>query len=240
MTLSVVLAIGAVALLASALHATVGFGSGPLLVPALLLVAAPATATVAAVLMGMGVNALQLTAERRAPRVPLRRLAPVWIAAPPGALAGALVAGAIGREALAAAIAVALAGCGVVALVRLPSLPAAVLALGGAFAGFCAALTGIFGPLLGGLLLAAGCRGAALRDAIGASFLVVGACAVAATLALTPRWEGVALGAALLVPAIAGHTLGGRLFAQLSPRAHRRAVVAAVLVGAGAALAPAL
>jgi uncharacterized membrane protein YfcA len=124
--------------------------------------------------------------------------------------------------------------------VRLPSLPAAVLALGGAFAGFCAALTGIFGPLLGGLLLAAGCRGAALRDAIGASFLVVGACAVAATLALAPRWEGVALGAALLAPAIAGHTLGRRLFAQLSPRAHRRAVVAAVLVGAGAALAPAL
>jgi uncharacterized membrane protein YfcA len=164
----------------------------------------------------------------------------VWLAAPPGALAGALAAGAVGRDALAVVVAAALLACGVAALVRPATLPIPVLAAGGAVAGFSAALTGVFGPLLGALLLAAGCRGAGLRDAIGASFLVVGACAVAATLALSPGWDGLVLAAALLVPAVAGHALGDRLFARLSPRAHRGAVVAAVLAGACAALAPAV
>jgi uncharacterized membrane protein YfcA len=239
-TVGIVLSIGAVALLASALHATIGFGSGPLLVPALLLVVAPRTATVAAVLCGMAVNLLQLRAERRTPRLPLGTLAPVWLAAPPGALAGALLAGGIGREMLAVVVAAALLACGAAALLKPTALPAPALAAGGAVAGFSAALTGVFGPLLGALLLAAGCRGAGLRDAIGTSFLVVGLCAVAATLALAPAWDGLALAAALLTPAVAGHALGDRLFARLSPRAHRRAVVTAVLAGACAALAPAL
>ena len=137
-------------------------------------------------------------------------------------------------------VALALVACGAAAFLRPAALPAPALVAGGALAGFSAALTGVFGPLLGALLLAAGCRGADLRDAIGASFLVVGACAVATTLVLFPGWDGLLLAAALLPAAVAGHALGDRLFSRLSPRAHRRAVVAAVLAGACAALAPAL
>lgn len=233
--MTVVLAIGAVALLATAIHAAVGFGSGPLLVPALLLVAAPSTALVAAVLVGMAVNVLQLVAERRRPRIPVRRLAPLWLAAPPATLAGAALATELSSGARAAAVAVVLLACAAAALAPTPRATAPVLALGGALAGFAAALTGIFGPLLGALLLAAGSRGDALRDAIGVSFLVVGTCAVAATLARAPDTDGLLLAAALLLPAAAGHALGRRAFRRLDQTAHRTTVVATMLAGVGMA-----
>jgi hypothetical protein len=83
------LAIAITTLVAASLHSAVGFGSGPLLVPVLLLGVDPATAVVAAVAVGMEVNLLQLAAERRRPTIATRRLLPVWLAAPPGAVAGA-------------------------------------------------------------------------------------------------------------------------------------------------------
>ena len=229
-----------VALAASSLHAAVGFGSGPLLVPALLFFVEPATAVLTAVAVGMEVNALQLAAEGRRPRIAARRLLPVWLAAPPGALAGALVADQLDRSTLSLVVAVALLGCAAAALVAPPALPRAGLAAGGALAGLSAALTGVFGPILGVLLLAAGCRGDALRDGIGASFLVVGACAIAAALATGAAWPAPELALALAVPAAAGHALGRRAAGRLSASAQRAGVLATVAVGSLAALAGAL
>ena len=225
------LAIALVALAASSVHAAVGFGSGPLLVPVLLLLVDPATAIVAAVAVGMAVNALQLAAERRRPRIATRRLMPVWIAAPPGALAGALAAERLDRSTLSLVVAVVLLLCAAAALATPPALPRSALAAGGALAGFSAALTGVFGPVLGLLLLAAGSRGEALRDGIGASFLVVGACAVAAAFAVGAAWPGPALAAALALPALAGHALGRRAAGRLSPAAQRTGVLTTVAVG---------
>jgi uncharacterized membrane protein YfcA len=226
---------------ACALHATVGFGSGPLLMPLLLTLTTPARAVVAAIGVGMVVNVLQLVAERRRPRPPMGALWPLLVAALPGAALGALVADRLDHRAVAVALAVALLACGV-ALVAAPQrLPPPALAAGGAVAGFSAALTGVFGPALGVLVVATGCRGDALRDGIGASFLVVGACAIAATLAVTSGTgaaTGLLLTAALALPAAAGHAVGRSGFVRLTDRAHRAAVLGAVAVGCAAAVLP--
>jgi uncharacterized membrane protein YfcA len=229
-----------VTLVASCLHAAVGFGSGPLLVPALLLFVDPGTAIVAAVAVGMQVNALQLAAEGRRPRIATRRLMPIWLAAPPGALAGALIAERLDRSTLSLIVAVALLACAAAALAAPRALPRAALAAGGALAGLSAALTGVFGPVLGLLLLAAGLRGDALRDSIGASFLVVGACAVAAASAVGAAWPRPELAAVLIVSAAAGHALGRRAAGRLSAGAHRAGVLATVSVGSLIALAGAV
>ena len=239
MTAEALIAVAVVALAASALHAAVGFGSGPLLVPALLLIADPATAVVAAVAVGMEVNVLQLAAERRRPRIPVRRLLPVWLAAPPGALAGALLGEGLERSTLSLVVALALLACAAAVAVAPRALPRAALAGGGALAGLSAALTGVFGPVLGLLLLSAGCRGDALRDGIGASFLLVGACAIAASLAIAPAWPEPALLAALAVPAAAGHALGRRASVRLGDGAQRTGVLATVALGSVLALSAA-
>jgi uncharacterized membrane protein YfcA len=229
-----------VSLAASCVHAAVGFGSGPLLVPVLLLLVDPGTAVVAAVAVGMEVNALQLAAERRRPRIATRQLLPVWLAAPPGALAGALLAEQLDRSALSVIVAVALLGCATAALAAPPALPRPALAGGGALAGLSAALTGVFGPVLGLLLLAAGCRGDALRDGIGASFLVVGACAIAAALAVGAAWPDAGLAVALALPAAAGHALGRRAAQRLGAGAQRAGVLATVAIGSLIAVAGAV
>lgn len=233
-------AIAFVALAASSLHASVGFGSGPLLVPALLLLVDPSTAIVAAVAIGMEVNALQLLAEGRRPRIAARRLIPLWLAAPPGALAGALAAAQFDRSTLSLVVAAALLVCAAASLAAPPALPRTALAAGGALAGLSAALTGVFGPVLGLLLLAAGCRGDALRDGIGASFLVVGACAIAAWSAVGATWPDPRLAACLALPAAAGHVLGRRAARRLSADAQRAGVLATVAVGSMIALAAAI
>jgi uncharacterized membrane protein YfcA len=234
------LAVALVALAASCVHAAVGFGSGPLLVPVLLVLVDPATAIVAAVAVGMGVNALQLAAEGRRPRIATRRLIPVWLAAPPGALAGALIAERLDRATLSLVVAVVLLVCAAAALAAPPALPRSALAAGGALAGLSAALTGVFGPVLGLLLLAAGCRGDALRDGIGASFLIVGACAIGAAFAVGAAWPDPELGVALAVPAVAGHALGRRAAGRLGAGAQRAGVLATAAVGSLLALAGAV
>ncbi|WP_027006137.1 TSUP family transporter [Conexibacter woesei] len=225
---------------ACALHATVGFGSGPLLMPLLLALTTPARAVVAAVGVGVGmvVNGLQLGAERRRPQLPVRRLWPLLASAVPGAALGALVAGRLDHRAVAVALAIALLISGA-ALVAAPHrLAPGVLAGGGIVAGFSAALTGVFGPVLGVMVTGAGCRGDALRDGIGASFLVVGTCAIAATLAVSGGATGLLLAVALTPPAAAGHAVGRGGFARLTERTHRAAVLGAVAAGCAAALLP--
>jgi uncharacterized membrane protein YfcA len=241
MSLPEVLALVALTFAACALHATVGFGSGPLLMPLLLVLTTPTRAVVCAISVGIVVNALQLGAERRRPRPSLRTLWPLLGAALPGATLGALVADRLDHRLVAAALAVALLLCGV-ALVAAPRrLPPWALAVGGALAGFSAALTGVFGPALGVLITGTGSRGDVLRDGIGASFLTIGACAIAATLAVsagTGAATGLLLAAALTPPAVAGHAAGRSGFVHLSDGAHRAAVLGAVGVGCAAALVP--
>jgi hypothetical protein len=161
------LALVALTFAACALHAAVGFGSGPLLMPLLLTLTTSARAVVAAVGVGMVVNVLQLVAERRRPRPPLRTLWPLLAAALPGAALGALVADRLDHRAVAVALAVALLACGVALIAAPRRLPPPALAAGGAVAGFSAALTGVFGPALGVMVIATGGRGDALRDGIG-------------------------------------------------------------------------
>jgi uncharacterized membrane protein YfcA len=240
MSLPDVLALVALTVAACALHGAVGFGSGPLLMPLLLALTTPARAVVVAVGVGMVVNALALGAEHRRPRPPLRTLAPVLVAAVPGAALGALVAGELQRQTVSVALAVALLACGGLLVVKPQRLPAPLLAIGGAVAGCSAALTGVFGPALGVLVTGTGARGDALRDGIGASFLVIGTCAIAATVVVAPdaAATGLVLVAALAVPAGAGHDIGRRGFRHLTDRTHRAAVLGAVVVGCAAALVP--
>lgn len=233
-------ALAAVAVAACALHAAIGFGSGPLLVPVLLLTVDRSEAVVAAVLLGMATNGLQLAAEGRRPDVPVATLLPLWVAALPAAVVGAVLAGALTADTVAVLLAVTLAACAAAVIGRPRPLSRGASAIGGGVAGLAAAVTGVFGPLLGAFLVSAGLRGAELRDAIGLSFLVVGVFAVVATLALDPAWTGVALAGALLPAAVAGHALGRRAFGRVSATLHRRAVIVTVLIGASAALLPAL
>jgi uncharacterized membrane protein YfcA len=225
-----------VALAACTCHGAVGFGSGPLLVPVLLLVTEPTAAVAAALFVGISVNVLQFIAERRRPWAPARRLRKLWLTALPAAGAGALVAGELDSRLQAALVLIAVAGSGAALLLPVGPLPTGALAPGGVLAGFCAALTGVFGPLLGAFATAAGYRGDDLRDGIGASFVVVGTTALAATLVRPGAAGGLALGAAMLAPAVAGHALGRRTYVRLGPAGHRRAVLAAVAVGGGTAL----
>ena len=229
-----------VTVVAAAIHAALGFGSGPLMVPVLLAVVEPKVAVLVAVLVGMAVNVMQLLTERRRPQVAIRRLLPLWLAAVPGCMAGAFLAGAISATALAILVA-SLLVLSAITLFLHPAattrLPAAGMALAGVLAGASAALTGIFGPLLGVVLVAAGERGRPLRDGLGASFLVIGTAAVAASLAVTGAWSAFAVAGALLAPAGAGYLVGRRGARRLAPGTQRGAVLLAVLTGAGFALA---
>lgn len=154
---------------AAAVHSAIGFGSGPLMAPVLLLAFDPP----AAVLVGMVVNFLQLSAERRLPRVPVGRLMPLWLGALPGCLIGALLVEEVSTTVLAAMV----AGVLIVTAAGLFSSPSTVIptppsamAAAGAMAGASAALTGIFGPLLSVVLVAGGEGKDELRDGVGASF----------------------------------------------------------------------
>ncbi len=233
------LALAGATVIAAAIHSALGFGSGPLLVPVLLAVVEPAVAVIVAVLVGVAVNVLQLLTERRRPHVAVSRLAPLWVAALPGCVVGALAAGEISSTALALVVAVALI-LSATSLFFHPAsavrMPAAAMVVAGVITGASAALTGIFGPLLGVVLVAAGERGSALRDGLGASFLVVGTAAVVCSLAVTAAWSAFAVAGALLVPAAAGYLVGRRGAGRLAPGTQRRAVLVAVLAGAGLAL----
>lgn len=224
---------------AAAVHSALGFGSGPLLVPVLLVAFDPAVAVVSAVLIGMVVNVLQLATEGRPPHVPVRRLVPLWLGAPIGCLGGALLADQISATVLAVVIALALI-LSAATLFLSPSAGFAVsplrMAGAGVATGASAALTGIFGPLLGVILVGAGESGKSLRDGLGASFLVIGAVAVVASLAVSARWFAVAVAGALILPATVGYLIGRRSAGWLGPVAQRRAVLAAVLAGAALAL----
>lgn len=230
------LILAAVAVGAAAVHSAIGFGSGPLMAPVLLLAFDPP----AAVLVGMVVNFLQLSAERRLPRVPVGRLMPLWLRALPGCLIGALLVEEVSTTVLAAMV----AGVLIVTAAGLFSSPSTVIptppsamAAAGAMAGASAALTGIFGPLLSVVLVAGGEGKDELRDGVGASFLVVGAMTVAASLSATGEWTAVSVAGMLTVPAAAGYALGRRGARRLDPPGQRRAVLAAVMTGAVVALA---
>lgn len=145
----VLVVLALVTIVAATVHSALGFGSGPLLVPVLLLAFDPAVAVVAAVLVGMVVNVLQLATESRSPHVPVRRLTPLWLGAPFGSLARALLADRTPATVLAVAIAVALILSAATLFVSpssgLTASPPRMAAAGVA-TGASAALTGIFGP----------------------------------------------------------------------------------------------
>lgn len=236
----VLASLAAVTVVAAAVHSALGFGSGPLLVPVLLFAFDPAVAVLAALLVGMVVNVLQLGTERRRPDVPTRRLLPLWLGALPGCFAGALLSGEISPTVLAVVVAIAL----IVSAATLFFSPTAGLHISpsamtaaGAVTGASAALTGIFGPLLGVVLVAAGKRGRRLRDGLGASFLAVGTVAATASLAVSAPWSALGVARVLAAPAAAGYLVGRRGASWLGPVTQRRAVLLAVLTGAVVALA---
>lgn len=228
---------------AAAVHSALGFGSGPLLVPALLLAFDPAVAVLSAVLVGMMVNVLQLATEAGRPHVRMRRLAPLWLAAPVGSVMGALIAKEMAETALAVVVATALI-LSAATLFRAPSAGARIppwgMACAGAAIGASAALTGIFGPLLGVVLVAAGEQGRPLRDGLGASFVVVGTVTVVASLIVSAPWSAFAIAGMLALPAAIGYLLGRRGARWLEPVKQRRAVLLAVLTGAAVSLARAV
>ena len=234
------LILAAVTVGAAAVHSAIGFGSGPLMVPVLLLAFDPPVAVLSAVVIGMVVNLLQLSAERRRPRVHVGRLLPLWLGAVPGCVIGALLVEDISTTALAVMVAGVLlliaAGLFASPSTVIPTPPPAMAGVG-AVAGASAALTGIFGPLLSVVLVAAGERADELRDGVGASFLVVGAMTVVASLSATSDWTAVSVAGMLALPAAAGYVLGRRGARLLDPAGQRRAVLAAVVTGAVVALA---
>jgi uncharacterized membrane protein YfcA len=167
---------------ASIIHGTLGFGSGPLLAPALVAVAPNAATAIATLLMAALVLAGYVAmCERGRLAPPARSLAPIWIGALAGATAGTLLAQGIDRANLQALVAAVIVASAASAIARRPvvRLPGPGLGQGaiGAGLGAIAAGTGVVGPLIA-VVLAPSIEPAKLRVAITWTFLAVAAAAL--------------------------------------------------------------
>jgi len=231
------LALELVALAAATVHAALGFGSGPLLAGALLAVAGSPPEAVAAVLWAaVALNLVVLPGMGRPSAGPF---APVWLATPVGALAGAALLGRAGQDALQAVLAGVLVLAAGLALTRVSVLRLPQAAAGragvGAGLGAVAATTGIVGPFVA-VLLASSVDPARLRAAIAATFLAVSAAALLAqALVVGPGAVGdgallaLRLAPGLALGALAGRWLGARVRdSSRAPLSLAAAIVAAL------------
>ena len=208
-------------LLAACVQATGGIGFALILTPVLFAVLPAVGAIVVATGLGLVLNALVLFAEHRRPAVAWKEVGPILVAAAPGTVVGLLVLRALPKPVLQVAVGLAVIGFGLLVLrgrLRVPASHGWVRLPLGFTTGVLTTSTGVNGPPVALWLSSRGLRAHAVRDSLGAMFLVLG---VIAALTLLPVVHEAHLGAWTLVAAVlavlAGHAIGSRLFARMTP-----------------------
>ena len=208
-------------LLAACVQATGGIGFALILTPLLFALLPAVGAIVVATGLGLLLNALVLFAERRRPTVDWKEVAPILIAAAPGTVVGLLVLRALPKPVLQVAVGAAVIVFGLVVLrgrVRVPARQGWVRVPLGFTTGVLTTSTGVNGPPVALWLSSRGLRAHAVRDSLGAMFLGLG---IIAALTLLPVLHEAHLGAWTLIAAVlavlAGHAIGSRLFARMTP-----------------------
>jgi uncharacterized membrane protein YfcA len=224
-------------LLAACVQATGGIGFALILTPVLFALLPAVGAIVVATGLGLLLNALVLFAEHRRPTVAWKEVAPILIAAAPGTVVGLLVLRALPKPVLQVAVGVAVIGFGLVVLrgrVRVPAGQGWVRVPLGFTTGVLTTSTGVNGPPVALWLSSRGLGAHAVRDSLGAMFLALG---TIAALTLLPVLHEAHLGAWTLIAAVlavlAGHAIGSRLFARLTP-GHFEVLLLAITLATGA------
>lgn len=227
------------------LQSATGFGFSLLSAPILFAVIDPQPAIGLLAVLGIEVNLLTLLTEGRRPQ-PLRREAAILIGcALPGALLGVVVLRSLDAVALQL-----LLSAGVIATLAVRHARATTAAvvpvrhdgprprpvwaapLAGLLSGALSTSTSTSGPPLLLHLLGRGARPSVVRDTLTVCFVALGLITPIA-LVVTRTTEAIpdlALVAALVPAAIAGHVLGRRAFARLAHGPHYEPVVTAVLL----------
>jgi uncharacterized membrane protein YfcA len=230
------------ALAAACVQATSGIGFALVLSPVAFALLSPAGAIVLVTALGLELNLLVLSAERRRPRVAWRELVPILLAAVPGSVAGVLVLRTLPKAALQVAVGVALIAAAWLLFKRVGARPSASGAgnlVGRLAVGFTTGVlgtsTGVSGPPQALWLARTPLTPGEVRDSLSASFLVLG---VIAFVTLIPELHRAHLTASELAAGlgcvIGGHAVGSRAFARLNPEWFRPLLLI-VIAGAGIA-----
>jgi hypothetical protein len=208
-------------LVAAGVQATGGIGFALILTPVLFAVLPSVGAVVVVTGLGLLLNVLVLFAERRRLSIAWNEIVPILVASAPGAVVGLLVLRALPKPVLQVAVGLAVLTFGFVILrghlrvaadqgwIRLPI---------GFTTGILTIATGVSGPPVALWLSSRGLRGSKVRDSLGAFFLGLG---IIAILTLIPVLHDAHLGVWTLIAAVAavlaGHAIGSRLFARMTP-----------------------
>jgi len=224
-------------LVAACVQATGGIGFALILTPVLFAVLPAVGAVVVATGLGLLLNALVLFAEHRRPVVEWKEIGPILVAAAPGTVVGLLVLRALPKPVLQVTVGIAVIGFGLMVLrgrLRVPASQGWVRVPLGFTTGVLTTSTGVNGPPVALWLSSRGLRARAVRDSLGAMFLGLG---IIATLTLIPVLHDAHLGAWTLIAAvaavIAGHAIGSRLFARMTPR-HFDVLMLSITLATGA------
>jgi uncharacterized protein len=224
-------------LVAACVQATGGIGFALILTPVLFALLPAVGAIVVATGLGLLLNVLVLFAEGRRPVVAWREVIPILVAAAPGTVVGLLVLRALPKPVLQIAVGVAVMSFGLLVLrgrLRVPARQGWVRVPLGFTTGVLTTSTGVSGPPVALWLSSRGLRAQTVRDSLGAMFLGLG---IIATLTLLPVLHDAHLGAWTLIVAVvavvAGHAIGSRLFARLTP-SHFDVLMLAITLAAGA------
>jgi hypothetical protein len=208
-------------LVAACVQATGGIGFALILTPVLFAVLPSVGAVVVATGLGLLLNVLVLFAERRRPSIAWNEIVPILVASAPGAVVGLLVLRTLPKPVLQVAVGLAVAAFGLVILrgrLQVPADHGWVRLPIGFTTGILTTATGVSGPPVALWLSSRGLGGPKVRDSLGAFFLGLG---IIALLTLIPVLHDAHLGRWTLIAAvaavIAGHAIGSRLFARMSP-----------------------
>jgi uncharacterized membrane protein YfcA len=232
--------LGAGVLTAACVQASTGLGFALVLTPIALALLSPVGAILVVTVLGLVLNVLVLTGERRRPRIAWDEVVPIVAAAVPGTVVGVLVLQAISKRVLEVAVGAMLIAA-IAARRLVPAEPhagaggrSARLALGVA-SGALTTSTGVNGPPVALWLARRGLSPEELRDSLSAMFLAFG---LIGCVALTPVLHRASLDPWLLLAGaacvVAGHAVGSRLFARI--RADRyEGLLNALILAAGIA-----
>jgi uncharacterized protein len=212
------------------LQAATGFGFSLLAAPLLFAAIDPEPAVVLLLVLGLEVNLLTLSTERRRPR-PLRRSTVTLLAwALPGSLAGVAVLRALPAEALQVAVTLGVAGTLAARRVTTAHVPAWAA---GIAAGALTTSTSTNGPPILLHLLGRGATPAQVRDTLTVCFVgLAGLGALALFGTGDPALPDGTLTLALVPAVLAGHLVGRRAFARLSQSGSYELVLTVVLLAA--------
>lgn len=232
--------VAAATLVAALVQATGGIGFALVLTPVLFAVLSAVGAIVVATGLGLVLNVLVLFAERRRPSVAWREVVPILVAAAPGAVVGLLVLRALPKPVLQIVVGVAVIATALLRLrgrVRVSARSGWVRVPLGFTTGVMTTSTGISGPPVALWLSSRGLPAKGVRDSLGAMFLILG---IIAALTLLPVVHEAHVGDATLIAAVvavvAGHAIGSRLFARLTPRHFEVLLLVITLASGGASL----